>query len=541
MDLRRQFNVVRHWLWLILVTVVVAGGASYLVSSSLPKVYEGRTTLIVGQSLTAVDPQYQQLLASQRLSETYAQLATTTPVLAAVIERLGLPVTPDELRRNVVAQAPRDSTLLTVRASHGDPHVAAQIANTVAEELIAASPAIEGRADDVGRFVDDQLAATQLQIEAIQTDLDELLGLPSRSSAQDDEIQILQGRLLTARQTYSQLLAFSSGSASNLLTAVDPAVAPIEPSSPRVLLNTLLAAALGLLVALGLAFLMDHLDDTVKSPDDVSELAGAPTLGVISQMRLDKKAGDRQRLASIVAPRSPVAEAFRALRTNLEFASVDEPLRSLLVTSAIPGEGKSTISANIAVAFAQAGRRVILLDADMRRPSIHRLFELPNAYGLTTLLRAEETAISSVAHRTEEPNLRVITTGPLPPNPAELLGSQRMREVLDRLSAEAEMIIVDSPPLHAVTDAAVLASALGGTLLVIHAGRTRRAAVRQAKEALDRVSAHVVGVVLNRLTERSTAGYYYRYYGDYYGTPSAAAELSAASPSQVREPRDERA
>lgn len=532
MDLRRQFNVVRHWLWLIVIVVVLAAGAAYVVSINLPKAYEGRTTLIVGQSLTTSAPDYTQLLASQRLSETYAQLATTTPVLAAVIERLGLPMTPEELRRNVVSQAPRDSTLLTIKAYYADPDSAARIANTVAEELIAASPAIEGRTENVARFVDDQLIATQGTIQKIQDDLDSLLGLPSRTPEVEVEIGVLQGRLLAARQTYSLLLGYSSGSATNLLTAVDPATPIAEPSSPRILLNTGLAAAVGLLLALGLAFLLDHLDDTVKSPDDVSELAAVPTLGVISQMRFDKKSGNKHTLATVTAPRSPVAEAFRGLRTNLEFASVDEPLRSLLVSSALPGEGKSTISANLAVAFAQGGRRVTLVDADMRRPSIHRLFELPNSYGLTTLLRTDNSSISSVAHETEEPNLRVITTGPLPPNPAELLGSHRMRELLQRLGAEADLVVVDSPPLHAVTDAAVLAAEVDGTLLVVHAGRTRRAAARQAKEALDRVGGHVLGVVLNRLTERSSAGYYYRYYGDYYGTPSSSAEapVSASSP-----------
>lgn len=539
MDLRRQLVIVRHWVWLLVAATLLAGAASYLVSSSLPKVYEGRTTLIVGQSLSAADPNYNQILASQRLSQTYAQFATTTPILERVIEELNLRTTPQELRREVSTQVPRDSTLVTVVVSHGDPATAAAIANTLADQLIAASPAVEGRPGDVDQFVEQQLAATQRQIGSVQGELDSLLAMAVRTPEQEHQVEVLQSRLTTARQTYAQLLAFSPGSGANLLSIVDPAAVATEPSSPRVLLNTLLATVLGLMAALGLAFLIEHLDDTIKSPDDVAEVADLPTLGVISQIKMARNQADRQALATLLAPRSPVAEAFRTLRTNLEFASLDTPLRTLLVTSAVPGEGKSTISANVAIAFAQAGKRVILLDGDMRRPSIHRLLELPNSFGLTTLLRADQTALESVSHATDEPKLRVITTGPLPPNPAELLGSQRMRTLLKRLHDEADLIVIDSPPLHALTDAAVLASELDGVLLVCRAGRTKRAALAQASEALARVNAHILGVTVNRLTERTSAGYYYRYYGDYYGSSgqgssAAVDERSVAKGSGAR-------
>lgn len=530
MELRHQLNVIRHWLWLIVLSVVIAGGAAYLFSSSLPKVYEARATLIVGQSLVAVNVTSGELAASQRLSQTFAQLATTSPVLQAVIDQLGLAMRPDELRRSVVAQTPRDSTLFTIVVSHHNPETAAKIGNVLAERLIAASPAVQGQGPSAG-FIEDQLAATQVQIQTAQSELDALFAIGGRTPEQDRQVDVLQGRLVTLRQTYAQLAASTTGVATNLLTVVDPAVPATEPSSPRILLNTVLAALLALLVAVGLAFLLDYLDDTVKGPDDVTETAGVSTLGLVALIKVDKKKSEHERLVTLVAPRSSAAEAFRTLRTNLEFASVDRSLRTLLVTSALPGEGKTTTSANVAMAFAQTGRRVILLDADMRRPGVHRMFELPNSHGLTTLLRADGVDVAAIAHTTEEPNLRVVTTGPLPPNPAELLGSQRMHDVLARLAGEADLVVVDSPPLHAVTDAAVLAAELDGTLLVIHAGRTRRGAIRQAREALERVGANLLGVTLNRLSERSSAGYYYRYYGEYYGsaTGRAATEVDPAT------------
>ena len=165
-------------------------------------------------------------------------------------------------------------------------------------------------------------------------------------------------------------------------------------------------------------------------------------------MSAGKGQSEIYRLATILYPRSHAAEAYRTLRTNVEFAAVDKPVRTLLVTSSIPGEGKTTTAANLAVVFAQDGRRTILLDADFRKPGVHRIFGLPNAHGLSSLMRSDETSIDHVAQGTEQENLRVITTGPLPPNPSELLGSDRMRLILDRLVDAADLVVIDSPPLQ---------------------------------------------------------------------------------------------
>jgi capsular exopolysaccharide synthesis family protein len=245
-----------------------------------------------------------------------------------------------------------------------------------------------------------------------------------------------------------------------------------------------------------------------------------PALGAISRIKPEK--GKPYVLTTIEYPRSPATEAFRTLRTNLEFTSVDKPLRSILITSAVPGEGKTTVSSNLAVVFAQAGKRVMLLDADLRRPGVHRAFALPNAFGLTNLLRTDGHITENVLHRVQ-PNLRVMTTGALPPNPAELLGSQRMRQIIREALAACDVLIIDSPPLQVVTDAAVLSAEVDGTLLVVDSGRTRKGAVRQAREALNRVGANVLGVVVNRLSARSGQYYYYQYYGAYYGRQDPAA------------------
>ena len=283
---------------------------------------------------------------------------------------------------------------------------------------------------------------------------------------------------------------------------------------------------MGLLLAVGIVLALEYLDDTVKSSDDVEAVTGLPTLGTILKMKGDGGRSEIYRLATLLYPRSPAAEAYRTLRTNVEFATVDEPARTLLVTSSIPGEGKTTTASNLAVAFAQSDRRVILLDADLRKPGVHKLFGLPNTVGLTSLLRRDEAGIDDVAQATEQANLRVITTGPLPPNPAELLRSQRMRTILEQLTAAADLVILDSPPLQAVTDAAILASITDGTLLVVDAGRTRRGAARNGREALAKADARTLGAALNRLSGRAAGDYVYY---DYYGTSGKDAARRQAS------------
>jgi polysaccharide biosynthesis transport protein len=531
MDLRRQGQVIRSWLWLLIASLFLAGGAAYLVSSSLPKVYEANVTLLVGQSSSSSTPNYNDLLASQRISQTYADLATTGTILAQVIANAGLGLTTDEFRGRVKANASSQSTLVTVTVQDGDPARAATLANAIGDQLIAASDSVYGKNSQVQDFIAGQISATQVQIQDTQTQIDSLAGLKSRTDAEAQQLQALRDRITALRGSYAALLALP-GSGANAVTVVDPATPPLAPSSPRVLLNTLLAALVGLLLALGIAFTMEYLDDTVKSSEDVEAATGLATLGTVLKMKGDKGRSEIYHLAALLYPRGPAAEAYRTLRTNLEFASVDEPVRTLLVTSSIPGEGKTTTSSNLAVAFAQAGGTVILLDADLRKPGIHKLFDLPNASGLTSLLRTDDVAIDDVAQVTEEEHLRIVTTGPLPPNPAELLGSHRMQTILERLVAAADLVIVDSPPLQAVTDAAILASITDGTLLVIDAGRTRRAAAGRGREALAKSGARVLGAALNRLSQRARSDYvYYDYYGAYGAEAAAKPGPQSASVS----------
>jgi capsular exopolysaccharide synthesis family protein len=199
-------------------------------------------------------------------------------------------------------------------------------------------------------------------------------------------------------------------------------------------------------------------------------------------------------LITIRDPRSAAAEAYRALRTNIQFASLDKPLRTLLATSTAPNEGKSTTLANLAVTIAQAEQRVILVDCDLRRPTLHTIFNLPNEGGLTTMMLQEDAGL--LAQKTDIGGLLVLTSGPTPPRPADILGSKRMKEIIRKLTEYADIVLFDTPPINAVTDAAVLATSVDGVLLVFRAGNTKRDRAREAHKLLDKVNANVVGVVL---------------------------------------------
>lgn len=213
-------------------------------------------------------------------------------------------------------------------------------------------------------------------------------------------------------------------------------------------------------------------------------------------------------LVTVSHPRSPVSEAYRTLRTNIEFSSLDHAVKMILVTSAGPDEGKSTTIANLAVTFAEAGREVLVVDCDLRRPSLHVLFDRPNDPGLTSLIR-EERSLAEVAQPTGVPRLNLLSSGPLPPNPAELLGSQRMGRVIESLREQADVVLFDAPPTIAVADAALLASKMDGVLLVVSAGQTRRDHALRAKRLIEKVNAKVLGVVLNNV---KFDGDLYRYY-----------------------------
>ncbi len=312
---------------------------------------------------------------------------------------------------------------------------------------------------------------------------------------------------------------------------IDKAVPPQFPISPKKKLNVLLGAFLGLILGGGMAVLLESLDSSLKSIEDV-EAVGLPVLGHIPKIKeAQKKRGHTKRetgmrgeapkvasqLLSHSAPKSPVSEAYRTLRTNIQFSNLDSPSQTILITSAGPGEGKSTTVANLAITFSQMGTRTVLLDTDFRRPILHSIFGVNKEPGVINYL-AGKVPMEGIIRKTPLENLDLITCGVIPPNPSELLASDKMKEFVAQLRDKYQIILFDTPPVIAVTDAVVLSLLLDGVVLVASAGQTSQQGLARAKTLLENVEAKVMGAVLNKIEAKSAYGsYHYYYYYHYYG------------------------
>jgi capsular exopolysaccharide synthesis family protein len=328
----------------------------------------------------------------------------------------------------------------------------------------------------------------------------------------------------------------------NIRVAERPLI-PGQPISPVVPLNIGLGGVAGLLLGVILAIGREQLDRSIKTPEDLEETHGLVFLGLLpsTEMGGKDKRGKPIPANPLVTPElivhyepvSGTAEAARALRTNILYMSPDRPYQTLLVTSAGPSEGKTTVASCIAVAMAHAGNRVVLLDCDMRRPRVHKVFGLRNDLGVTTAL-VDPSTVDDIVHETVVPNMSVICTGPIPPNPSELLHSESFARLLNELKSRFDRIIIDSPPIVPVTDAAILATQVDGTILIVRAQKTSRDLVRRAKRALSDVGAHMVGAVLNAVElDRPEYGYYrYQYYRREGSYGADAPETEESTPMQ---------
>jgi capsular exopolysaccharide synthesis family protein len=308
---------------------------------------------------------------------------------------------------------------------------------------------------------------------------------------------------------------------------LDRAQPVLTPVRPKVRQNLTMAAMLGLFAGVGLALVLELLDTSITTQVQVEEKLGLTFLGIVPRIGLPKDGSVARGFLVRQQPQSAVAECLRSIRANLLFMSPDRPLRKILVTSSSPEEGKTTTASLLAQIMADGGSRVLLVDGDMRRPRIHRIFDTSGGQGLSSLILGEGS-LDEAVKATEIPNLSVLPCGPVPPNPAELLHADAFRKLLDELARRFDRVIVDSPPVAAVSDAVVISTAVDGTLLVLKAGRTSRDVARRAVRALTDVNARVFGAVLNDLDlSDGRYGEYYQYHR--YGYGSADRSEPAAS------------
>jgi capsular exopolysaccharide synthesis family protein len=394
---------------------------------------------------------------------------------------------------------------------------------------------LRGQIDEMQRKIDEELANIRSGIRAafesaraeeamLQAKMDE--SKQTVLSIQDRSIQynILKREVDTNRQLYDGLLqrykevGVAGGVGINNVSVVDRAEVPVSPHKPNKKLNALIAAVLGLFGGIGLAFLFEHLDDTVKGSDDVERLTGLPVLGVVPMVGKAGASSDRDLvIEQLQDMRSGFAEAYRSLRTALQFSTAEGMPKVLMITSASMGEGKSTTALALAVNMAQAGSRVLLIDADLRKASLHRKLGIDNTRGLTNHLAGDAEPVD-VTQQTRYEKLFVIPSGPLPPNPAELLGGQKMAALLDLARTRFDCIVVDGPPVLGLADAPLLGSIVDGIALVVESTVTRKDFVVGALKRLHGTRSHVLGTVMTKVDGRSGSyGYYHSYYYQYGG------------------------
>ncbi len=521
MELREFFAPLIRWWWLLVAAAGVAAGFSLLAGMQQPPVYRTQTTLMIGRAIDDPNPSDISIYTSQQLATTYADIALRQPVQNATMKALGLTWLPAYLVRPVV-----NTQLLEVVVTDTDPVRAQAVANELANQLIQQSPTSRQSNQDRLAFINQQLDELETKIQETQDQVDarqgELANLTSARQIADTQNQIyaLQSKLDTLRNNYTDLLANTQQGALNTLTIIEPALLPDSPIGPNIPLLVVTAAVFAVAVAAGAVYLLSYMDSSIKSPEEIKRLTGLPMLVGIPTINGEAYP---DKLITVKQPRSPVAEAYRSLRTGVQFSTIDRPeSTALLVTSPNPSEGKSVTAANLAAVIAQAGQRVLLIDADLRRPVMHKIFGVNNHAGLTELLRnvklneldeCLDAWLDQVIQESQVEGLWLLTSGPIPPNPSELLGSNTNRGLLSALKKRFDYLVLDSPPVLIVTDSVVLGAQVDGVILVVDGDRTQKNQLRQSVERMREVNAGLLGVVVNRLSPKMD-GYssYYRYY-----------------------------
>lgn len=510
-SLMKYVYMLWQWAWLIILAGVLAGGAAYITSIRTTPIYQTTTRLLVNDPPGMRSVDYASVVASQTITQTYSKMLTDTPVMDKVIEKLKLDTTATALSGTISVELIQGTQILSVSVTNTNPTQAVEIANTIGQVF----------ADRIRELQSERYSITRESLQKQVTDMEGQISDTTAKLAQvNDPAQKLQleSRMTEYRKLYSSLVTqyeqvhLAEAQNSTSVAQIQPAQLPSAPIQPKTSQNTILAVVVGMLLAIGVVFAIDALDDTIRNPDEIRQKFNLPILGMIARHPITEGKSISQD-----QPRSPVAESFRALRTNIMYSAVDAPLRRVLITSSVPQDGKTTVVANLGVVMANKEHKVTIIDADMRRPQLHRRFGLPNRSGLSFLFVSPLEEIGEAIQSTDTPGLTIVTSGVLPPNPVELLTSRKMIQILDRLNQDSDLILIDTPSLLSVTDAAALAPLIDGVVLLVKPGETRRGEFRQAVEQLQAVRARILGVVLNNVDPKSRRyGYYYKRYRSKY-------------------------
>jgi polysaccharide biosynthesis transport protein len=513
--LKEYLQVLRVRKWTVFGVLILVVGSALAYSLTRTPIYEAEARVQARPTvLTTTDP-----AGTELNMETEVQIATSNNVARLAAETLGVDSDTDLLEGVTVSVESTTEILIFVYADP-NPRFAQRAAQAFAEaylqnrtetanqDLTTLSRPIEEEIEDIDRDIEDvraQLAQT--------TDDAEQAGLEAELTALVSDRAVALDRL----QELATPASLSVGS------LIREAERPGAPASPDHILNLAMALLVGLGLGVGAAFVQERLDDRLRGRADLESHAGVPVLAVVGTVRSWRRR-DQVTVVTLTEPESPVAEAYRTLRTGVLFDAASNNTKMILVTSAEAGEGKTTTTANLGVSLAQAGKRVALVSADLRRPRLQDFFGKDQGPGLTNVLAGELSLSEALSRVSQMQNVSMLASGPVPGNPAELLSSQSMRSLLLELRSEGDFILIDAPPLLAVADSLMLAQLVDGVILVADSERTHRSAVQQTRQLLARVNARMIGAVLNNFDVSRTRGY------QSYGTYDRFSGNGAAAP-----------
>lgn len=505
--MEQYLEMFRRRKWVIILTTLVTCAVASLGTYLTPPTYSASTTLRIAQ-LHGGSMDYVEYMYAERLMNTYVEILRSRPIVEEVIQRLELSMMTNDLASKIEVGPLADTELMKIGVEDGNPRRARDIANTLAAVLMERSQNLyAGGGKSAREILQEQLELVESSIEQDRLSLESLMDLPDSPRR---EIDALYNKIRIQEGTYALLLnqyeearlaeAMRAGS----ISVVEPAIEPRVPSKPRKKLNIMLGALVGLVGGMGLAFVFEKLDTTLYSTEQAVALTGLPILGTIPTVKIDEFRG-QEAIPIYTNGHSPQGEAYRLLRTNILSLNRDTPLKTLLTTSAERGEGKTTVVANLAQAMAQAGRLVVAVDADLRAPALHHVFELPNEVGLSSILE-RQVSLAEALQDTGIPHLQVLTSGPVPSNPTELLGRPQMAALLETLVRAFDIVLLDTPSLLGVADALVLAPLVDGVAIVVAVAQARPEAVQAALKQSADVRGKLLGMIINRAEQR---GRYY--------------------------------
>ncbi len=513
MGLTHALRAIRRRAWLVVTLPLLAALVTAGVSLMLPLTYQAEATVLVrpAQPISSLDTTANAITADQ-VAATYSQLMTQRTLLEKVISDLHLRTTSERLAKSVSVTPQFNTTLLRITVRSTDRRLSGDIANKLVEDFIAQTKDIQqGQVNQYTARIESQIQREQARIDELQA----RQGPGHPLSAQDQaDLTTLQQQVTADRSQYFQIVGSEADIEINVARSMDSvivisaAATPTSPVSPIPALNAGLALLGGLVVAVGVVLFLEYLDQSIKTDDDLTERTG---LLPLAHIPLSSPAGRSREVLATVSGDPSVIEPFRTLRTNILFTTLDRQRSTIVVTSAAPREGKSIVSANFACALAAAGHPTVLLDCDFRRPAQHRLFKRVRNVGVSDLILGEVQESDSIVAVDDVPDLWLVTSGRIPPNPSELLSSGPMRDLLSRLQQRFTYVVIDTPPVNAVADPLVVASYADATLFVVEQRRTSFAAARSAVQSLERVGAHVLGAVVNKVVAPEAHYGYYRY------------------------------